>query len=102
MDELARQQRMIWIADGRACSDGSGVSIDRVVEERQRTVELLLRVARHLNVHRDRPLQPGFGNGSQLRLARVEGCVDRIELDERIELRAGSADQRPLVYQALT
>ena len=38
----------------------------------------------------------------ELRFARVEGCVNRVELDERIELRAGSVDQCPLVYQAFT
>ena len=57
--------------------------------------------SRCLDVHGNRPLQPSLRDGGELRLARVEGCVDRIEFDERVELRAGSVDQDPLVHQAL-
>src|SRR3984893_7454903 len=101
MDELSRQQRVIRVADGRARHDRSRAPIDHVVEERERTAETLLRVARRLNDHRKRPLRSRSHDGSELRLARVEGCVNRVELDECIELRAGTVDQRPLVYQAL-
>src|SRR6267378_6499190 len=101
MDELSRQQRVIRVADGRARYDRSRAPIDHVVEEGERTGESLLRVVRRLNVHGKRPLRSRSHDGSELRLARVEGCVNRVELDERIELRAGSVDQRSLVYQAL-
>src|SRR6266403_5038435 len=101
MDELSRQQRVIRVADGRARYDRSRAPIDHVVEEGERTAESLLRVVRRLNVHRKPPLRSRSHDGSELHLARVEGCVNRVELDERIELRAGGVDQRPLMYQAL-
>ena len=47
------------------------------------------------------PCNRAFVMASEFRLARVEGCVDRIEFNERVELRAGSVDQSPLVHQAL-
>src|ERR1700722_12899671 len=48
-----------------------------------------------------RALRPGFRNGGRFGLARVEGRVNRIEFDKRIELRAGGIDRRPLEYLAL-
>ena len=101
MDELTWQQRVVRVADGRACRNRSRAPIDRVVKERERATESLLCVVRRLNVRRDRPIRPGFLDGSEFRLARVEGYVNRIELNECIELRAGSIDQRSLMYQAL-
>src|SRR6266403_815156 len=81
--ELARTQRDLWHQQRVGLVGDVDTHMDELSRQ-QRVIRGAEGRARY-----DRPR------------ARVEGCVKRVELDERIELRAGGVDQRPLVYQAL-
>src|SRR5580700_4593796 len=99
MDELAGQQAMIRVGNGRARHDGAGVAIHRILEERQRSRISLAAFIRNRRLRWDRLCSSIAAEEGEIALAWVEGDINRVQLNQGVQLRAGGADQRALMYQ---
>src|SRR6202008_4691730 len=67
-------------------------------EERQRSRISLAALIRDRRLRRDRPCSSIVAEEGEVALARVEGDINRVQLNQGVELRAGGADQRALMH----